>query len=445
MAGKYRMVSRVPLAIVITLAVLGLGTPTIAAPKYKRPVEGPHIVVNVKSGAVLDDRDGARLWYPASTTKLMTAYVTFRAMQAGQIHQDTAVKISSNALAQPPSKMGFKVGTVLTVDNALKMIMVKSANDIAVALGEAVAGSEPKFIDRMNAEARRLGMSRTNYANPHGLPNSQQVTTARDLAVLARAILTEFPEFRSYLAIPAIKIGKKTLRNYNTLVGRYQGTTGMKTGFICASGFNLVASAKRGDKELIAVVLGEYSSIERGEKAAKLLDVGFRRTGLLGRTKSLNSVSSGSRHSGVYDMRPIICNGKSKAARAAAGAIPSYKKEANGVLMIQQHGAVKVARLTARKPAKSIRVYTGGAKGRRAIAPLPKPRPVMVADNHSAGGSAGDSGGQAPGQLTGAVAAPVKSAFAAMDRVTDVAGVALSMGKPDRRLPRPRPAVAPGN
>jgi D-alanyl-D-alanine carboxypeptidase len=156
---------------------------------------------------------------------------------------NSPVIVSQNALNQPPSKMGFKVGTVMTVDNALKMILVKSANDIAVALGEAVAGSEPAFIARMNREASRLGMTRTTFANPHGLPDPRQVTTARDLALLASAILNEFPEYRSLFKIHAIRHGKRTLRNYNILIDRYRGATGMKTGYIRDSGFNLVASA----------------------------------------------------------------------------------------------------------------------------------------------------------------------------------------------------------
>ncbi|HEX2256071.1 MAG TPA: D-alanyl-D-alanine carboxypeptidase family protein, partial [Afifellaceae bacterium] len=206
-------------------------------------VRGPYLVADVTTGAVFEHHDALRPWYPASTTKMMTAYVTFRAVEAGEITLQSPVRISENAAAQPPSKMGFKPGAVLTVDNALKIIMVKSANDIALALAEAVGGSEEGFARRMNAEARRLGMSRSRFVNPHGLPDPRQVTTARDMALLARALLLELPQYRSYYNIPAIQFGSNVMQNFNSLVSRYPGTTGMKTGFICSSGFNLVASA----------------------------------------------------------------------------------------------------------------------------------------------------------------------------------------------------------
>ncbi|MEJ0098068.1 MAG: D-alanyl-D-alanine carboxypeptidase family protein [Bauldia sp.] len=222
-----------------------------------RPRADPaYIVVDADSGAVLSDSQSDALWHPASLTKLMTAYVTFEALKAGKLTMTSPVRISAHALAQAPAKMGFKVGTIVNVDNALKMMLVKSANDIAVAIAETVGGSEPGFVARMNATAARLGMASTHYDNANGLPDDGQTTTARDLAVLAKALLTDFPEYRSYFGIPAIKAGKRILRSENALLERYRGTTGMKTGFICASGYNIVATAHRGARSLIAVVLG---------------------------------------------------------------------------------------------------------------------------------------------------------------------------------------------
>ena len=238
--------------------------------------QGPAtIVIDADAGTVLSHSQSDELWYPASLTKLMTAYITFQAMKAGSLRPTSPVKVSAHALAQAPSKMGFKVGTVMNVDNALKMMMVKSANDIAVAIAETVGGSEANFVAKMNSEARRLGMVSTRYGNANGLPDGGQTTTARDLAVLARALWVDFPEYRDYLGIPAIKAGKRILRSPNRLLERYRGTTGMKTGFICASGFNMVASAKRVGRTVIAVVLGASSSDERIETAARLLDDGF--------------------------------------------------------------------------------------------------------------------------------------------------------------------------
>jgi len=172
-------------------------------------------------------------------------------------------------------KMGFGVGTVVTVDNALKMLMVKSANDMAVVLAEGVAGSIENFADEMNANARQLGMIQSSFVNPNGLPADDQVSSARDLAILARAIIRELPEYDYYWHLPGIRMGKMVRWNYNTLIGRYPGADGMKTGFICASGFNLVASATRNGRRLIAVVLGAPSSAARALKAAQLLERGF--------------------------------------------------------------------------------------------------------------------------------------------------------------------------
>ena len=183
--------------------------------------------------------------------------------------------MSPIAASQAPTKMGFRPGTQVTVDNALKMMMVKSANDMAVVLAEGLDGSIEKFADEMNDNAQKLGMTQTSYVNPNGLPADGQITSARDMAMLARAIVRELPEYEYFVHIPAIRFGKRVTRNYNRLIGRYPGADGMKTGFICASGFNLVASATRNGRRLIAVVLGAPSSAVRAAKAAQLLERGF--------------------------------------------------------------------------------------------------------------------------------------------------------------------------
>ncbi|HET7714715.1 MAG TPA: D-alanyl-D-alanine carboxypeptidase family protein [Bauldia sp.] len=234
-----------------------------------------YIVVDAGKGVVIGHEKSDRRWPPASVTKVMTAYLVFKALKAGQLKLTSPVVISANAVAEPPSKMGYKAGTVLTVDNALKMMIVRSANDIAVALAETVGGSEANFVKMMNAEARRLGMNGTSFRNPNGLPADGQYSTARDLAVLARATWMQFPEYRDYFTITAIRAGNKVLRNYNTLLDHYRGANGMKTGFICSSGFNVVATATKNGRTLIAVVLGETSAAQRAETAASLLNRGF--------------------------------------------------------------------------------------------------------------------------------------------------------------------------
>jgi D-alanyl-D-alanine carboxypeptidase len=234
-----------------------------------------YILIDADRGTVLASENAGTLWYPASLSKLMTAYVTFSALKAGTIRMTSPVRVSQNALDQPPSKMGFQVGTVMTIDNALKMLLVKSANDIAVAIAESVGGKESAFVATMNQTAARLGMTSTHYNNPHGLPDAGQVTTARDLAVLAEAIWADFPEYRPYLGIPAIKSGKTVLTSENQLLERYRGTNGMKTGFTCSAGYNLIASATRGGQTMMAVVLGENSWNDVAERAAGLLNQGF--------------------------------------------------------------------------------------------------------------------------------------------------------------------------
>ncbi len=156
------------------------------------------LLIEASTGKVLHAENATYPWYPASVTKLMTAYTTLRAIKEGRVAFDTLLTVSRDAAAQQPTKMGFKVGTRVTVDNALKMLMVKSANDIAVTIAEGVGGSIEGFADMMNANARRLGMSQSNFVNPNGLPAENHVTSARDLGILARALIREFPEYDSY-------------------------------------------------------------------------------------------------------------------------------------------------------------------------------------------------------------------------------------------------------
>ncbi len=293
---------------------LATATPAMAA-------KGPFILVDAESGKVIAQHEAGRQWYPASITKLMTVYVTFRAIRAGRVTFDTPLAVSANALAQPPSKMGFGVGVQITVDNALKMLMVKSANDIAVVLAEGIGGGVPAFVAEMNKMADELGMNGTQYRNPHGLPDDEQVTTARDMALLARALMREFPEHELIFRIPAIRVGKRILRNHNRLIDRYPGADGMKTGFICSGGYNVVATAKRGDRHLIAVVLGAHSAYERTEDAARLFEAGF------GGSLSLASLFAANKPTldkvenlavGPVDLRDQICSRKRRRPAAEA-------------------------------------------------------------------------------------------------------------------------------
>ncbi len=236
---------------------------------------GAYLLFDMNTGKVLAQHRASTPWYPASLTKLMTAYVTFKAVDSGALKMTSPVTISPQAHQQPPSRMGFALGTKITVETALRIILTKSANDVSVALAEAVGGTQGQFVERMNKAAADLGMTSSSFDNPHGLPNAKQLTTARDMAVLMRALGEEFAHYSEYFAMGGVELAGKTLRNHNKLIRRFRGADGMKTGFICASGFNLAASATRGDVRLGAVVLGGLTSQERDERTAELLAKGF--------------------------------------------------------------------------------------------------------------------------------------------------------------------------
>src|SRR5690606_17140652 len=259
--------TRIPIVLVAELLLALLGAPALA---------GPYLLFEVGSGRVLAEDDAFQRWYPASLTKLMTAYVAFRAVESGEMQLDSPILMTQNAAKEPPSKMGFPPGSVLTLDNALKIILVKSANDVATAIAESIGGSEAGFAARMNAEARRLGMTDTHFVNAHGLHSPDHYSTARDLALLVRALRTEFPQFANYFALEGIRYGKSVVENHNFLIGRFEGADGMKTGYICAGGFNLLATATRGRRTLAVIVLGAHSQVERAELAADLLARGFK-------------------------------------------------------------------------------------------------------------------------------------------------------------------------
>lgn len=238
---------------------------------------GPALVFEPYNGTVFYAEDPDAQWFPASLTKLMTAYVAFQALKAGTVTPDTKLICSKEATEQAPSKLWLKVGESITLDVALKVLIVQSANDVAVMIAEGVAGSQEAFVQRMNEAAQHLGMTRTNFANVNGLPDERQVTTARDLAKLARAVIIAFPEHADLFTTVQVQVGKQIMRTHNGLLVSLPGADGMKTGFICESGFNVVASATRDGRKLVAVVLGEPSVASRNDRTTDLLESGFKR------------------------------------------------------------------------------------------------------------------------------------------------------------------------
>lgn len=269
---------------------------------------GPTLLFDPSDGKVLYAEEPDDHWHPASLTKIMTAYVVFKAIKAGRLKLEDNVTCSEHAQSQPPSKLGLPVGTQITVETALKSLIIKSANDVAVMLAERVSGSEDQFVAEMNATARELGMTRTTFVNPNGLPARLQVTTARDLGKLARAVVRDFPEFNSYWALSNMRIGKIRLASHNSLLKTFEGADGLKTGFICDSGFNVVASATRDGRRLMAVVLGETSGQERSIRAASLLEHGFQELGWkqLFNTNTIDTMPVAPDAAGVKSVRETI-------------------------------------------------------------------------------------------------------------------------------------------
>jgi D-alanyl-D-alanine carboxypeptidase len=241
------------------------------------PVQaGPYVVVDAATGETLLERSPGALWYPASLTKMMTIYIIFEELKAGRLTLATAVPFSEHARSMPPSKLGLGPGQTVTVEQGLQSLVARSANDMATAFGELISGSSPAFAQRMTDTAVRLGMSATQFRNANGLPDQGQITTARDMAVLAMALVKQFPEYYGYFNTQEFMLGKTRIGpgiKYLDLYAPY--ADGLKTGFICASGFNIVGSAVRDGRRLIAVAFGFRRADLRDEFMVRLLDEAY--------------------------------------------------------------------------------------------------------------------------------------------------------------------------
>ncbi|WP_299828093.1 D-alanyl-D-alanine carboxypeptidase family protein [uncultured Roseobacter sp.] len=235
-------------------------------------------VMDARSGKVLHSRNADTRLHPASLTKMMTLYIAFQAVERGEISLDTKVKISRFAASEPPSKLGLKSGQRIAFRYLIRAAAVKSANDAATAIGEALEGSEAAFARRMNRTAKALGMTRTTFKNAHGLTESGHLSTARDMSILGRHVLYDYPEYYNLFSRRSTNAGVREVANTNRrLLGAYRGADGIKTGYTRAAGFNLVASAERGRERIIATVFGGTSTSARNARVAELLDMGFKR------------------------------------------------------------------------------------------------------------------------------------------------------------------------
>jgi D-alanyl-D-alanine carboxypeptidase len=232
-------------------------------------------VADADTGEILYSRRADTQRFPASITKVMTLYMVFEQLAAGTIRLDDRVVMSRNAANQRPSKLGLRAGESLTVDQAIRSLATKSANDVSVALAEHIAGSTEEFSRRMTLRARALGMSNSRFVNPNGLPDSRQVTTARDIFILSQATIRHFPQYYSYFQQQQFVFGNRVMPNHNHLLRTMPGVDGIKTGFTNAAGFTLAASAVRDGHRLIAVVLGGPSRVARDSNVESLLSAGF--------------------------------------------------------------------------------------------------------------------------------------------------------------------------
>jgi D-alanyl-D-alanine carboxypeptidase len=246
-------------------------TASLSAPGAQAVTQAA-IVVDAKTGKVLYASNADTKAFPASLTKMMTLYLTFEALEAGRITLDTRIKVSANAAAEPPSKLGVKAGNTITVKDAVLSLVTRSANDMATALAEHLGGSETRFASMMTTRARSLGMNSTTFKNAHGLPNSAQITTARDMAILGRALQDRFPTYFRYFKTTSFTYAGAKIGNHNRLLGRVKGVDGIKTGYTRASGFNLVSSVNLPDRRIVAVVLGGSSGASRDAQMEKLLN-----------------------------------------------------------------------------------------------------------------------------------------------------------------------------
>ncbi|WP_292171734.1 serine hydrolase [Brevundimonas sp.] len=261
------------LALIAGLAFTPAATPPVAQSGDNSRYAA--IVVDAETGEVLFARNADARRYPASITKLMTLYLAFESLSKGDVKLTDTLTISIRAASEPPSKLGLAAGQTISLDNAMRATAVRSANDMAMAIAEHVGGSNDRFAARMTQKARELGMTQTVYVNPNGLPDSRQITSARDLSILARAIMRDYPQYYAYLGQHDWAYNGRDYRNTNGLLHTGNGYDGLKTGYINASGFNLAASAVRGDKRLITIVLGGRSTASRNAHVAALMDTGF--------------------------------------------------------------------------------------------------------------------------------------------------------------------------
>ena len=340
------------------------------------------IVVDAESGEVLFARHADSRRYPASITKVMTLYLAFEALAEGKIKLDDVITVSPRAASQPPSKLGLAAGQTITVDDAMRATAVRSANDMAMALAEHIGGSQDRFAAQMTLKARELGMTQTRYVNPNGLPDARQLTSARDLAILARAVMRDYPQYYRYFGLHDWAYNGRDYRNTNGLLRGGNGYDGMKTGYTNASGYNLAASAVRDGRRIITIVLGGRSTASRNAHVAALMDTGFEveRARARGETIQVAQAFFEARGFGIGpdNNGPIEYAAVADDEDGETGAGSSAPPAGYVTYAALPAAPVQPARVTpppseraAERPADVTAILNGGSS----VAPPPRPRP----------------------------------------------------------------------
>jgi len=351
-AGVVRGLSaRKPAALAGAALVLGL-LPNVASAQIGS-ARYAAVVMEPRSGNLLVAANADELRHPASLTKMMTLYMLFDAIRAGQIRLDSRLVMSPTAASRPPSKLGLPVGRSISVEQGIYALVTKSANDVASLIGETLSGGdEYRFAQMMTLRARAIGMTRTTFRNASGLPDIEQVTTARDMANLGRRLQQDFPEYYHFFGTRQIQVGNISLRSHNRMLDSYEGVDGIKTGYVDASGFNIVTSARRENVRLIVSVFGGNSWTERDRHAASLLDQGFAQMGVDGSGRAvMASAAAGAAAATVARSRAPAVMARAEAAPASAGRarlvaarVPATRGTAQARLVSAQPRAVAETR-----------------------------------------------------------------------------------------------------
>jgi D-alanyl-D-alanine carboxypeptidase len=332
------------------------------------------IVLESRTGNVLVAASPDETRHPASLTKMMTLYMVFEALRDGRLNLESRVPFSEEAASRPPSKLGVPPGGSISLEQAILALVTRSANDVASAVGERIGGSEERFAQMMTLRARSLGMSRTTFRNASGLPDGDQVTTARDMATLGRRLMQDFPDRYHYFGVSYAQVGRQRIRNHNRMLESYEGVDGIKTGYIRDSGFNIVTSASRGGQRLVGAVFGGSSWVERDAHMASLLDQGFSTLGIAVATRE--------------DRAPLLVRAAAAApvSRAAARGPVRPTRDTARPAAATRHAAPRVAtrrhvstetrQAPARSAARPMRAAAATTRAKPPVRTAAQPRPT---------------------------------------------------------------------